>query len=179
MEEQKTEKINLPPAVKRKIDRIVFCGIVPVLVVAVLCLSLFSPPKLTMGDGYLFGSAGGDGTRSVIYSPGGDVLLGPAQIRLWGTYPLVFGTTDLPDCAYFILNLQEHTLQKIAENAKPEEKKEFEQILKKYDFQLVQTVDWKTLFRDRDNTMLRRTLKDLLSCPARRMFTGFSSDGKK
>lgn len=176
--DETAKKTKISPDVKKKLDRIVLGIFLPVIAAAVVCLCLFSSPKLTMGDGYLFGSAGGDGLRSIIYSPGGDVLLGPAEIRLWGAYPIVYGTSDLPDCAFFILDLKEHTLRKFAKDANPEKRKEFEQTLQKHDFQLLHAVDWRTLFGKGSDPELRRTLKDRLSCPARRMFTGFGGDKK-
>lgn len=176
--EQSQKKIKMSPGTVKKLDRVVLRIFLPLIAIAVVCMCLLSPPKLTMGDGYIFTSAGGDGSRGIIYSPGGDVLLGPAVIRLWGAYPIVYGTTDLPESPYFILNLQDHKLQKFAGKDKPEEYKEFEQALVKYGFQLSQTMDWKTLYRDSDAVELRRVLKNQLSCPARRMFTGFSDDKK-
>ena len=176
--EDSPKKIKLSPDARKKLDRIVLGVFLPVVVIAALFICFCSPPKLTMGDGYLFGSAGGDGHRSVIYSPGGDVLLGPAEIRLWGAYPIVYGTADLPECSRFILDLEDHTFRKIPQNANAEESKEFDQILAKYNFQLTQTVDWHTLFGDGSDPRLRRVLKDRLSCPARRMFTGFGSEKK-
>ena len=176
--EETPKKIKLSPDTKKKLDRIVLGIFLPVVAAGALFICFFSAPKLTMGDGYLFGSAGGEGHRSVIYSPGGDILLGPAEIRLWGAYPIVYGTTDLPECSRFILDLEEHTFRKIPQNANAEELQEFDRTLAKYNFQLSHVVDWHTLFGTGNDPQLRRALKDRLSCPARRMFTGFGSEKK-
>ncbi|MBR2434509.1 MAG: hypothetical protein IKB22_03475 [Lentisphaeria bacterium] len=151
---------------RRKADKLVLCILLPIIIAAALLLIFSGDPKLTMGDGYLFCSAGENGELSRLVEPGGNLLLGPARIRLWGAYPYVYGTSDDPACAAFILDMKEHVMTRY-----PEEKKaEYMRFLLEQKLDPALSVSWYELFRDPGDPDVRKNLRDLVSYPARPVF---------
>ena len=107
-----------------------------VIFAAALLYALFAPPRFPLGDEYLFSPADGSLRESMIIEPGGRILLGPSDIRLWGRYPWVYGTSDQPDSARFYLNLEDHSFHVFPESGKDDSSgpDEFDRFLAEHGF---------------------------------------------
>ena len=83
--EKKMKVSELP--VFQKLNRIIFCIVIPVLVVALVLFMIFAPKTIALDeDYYLAGQA--------IKVSGGEPVIGPGELVLWGSYPWVYGTVD-------------------------------------------------------------------------------------
>ncbi len=79
-------KINDLPVIQ-KLNRIIFYIVIPVLAVALVLFMVFSPKTIALdGDYYLIGQE--------IKVSGGETVIGPGELVLWGGYPWVYGTVD-------------------------------------------------------------------------------------
>ena len=127
---------------------------------AALLYALFAPPRFPLGDEYLFSPADGSLRESMIIEPGGRVLLGPSDIRLWGRYPLIYGLEKSAGGERkFLLDMKDHTFR-IFPSAEEADEAEFEQILRKNDFRMEDAVSLRELIRGPRETRMR--LKTLL-----------------
>ena len=95
---------------------------------AALLYALFSPPRFPLGDEYILAPVDAAMRNSVILEPGGRVLLGPSELRLWGRYPFVYGTETCAEGEnHFILNMKDHSFRLFPASEKREDgKDEFE-----------------------------------------------------
>lgn len=79
-------KISDNPAVQ-KLNRIVFRILIPLLIVALVLYVLLAPKTIPLDqDYYLVGQE--------IKVSGGETVVGPGELLLWGEYPWVYGTID-------------------------------------------------------------------------------------
>jgi len=118
---------------------------------AAVLYAVFSPPRFPLGDEYIFSPADRDMHKSMIIEPGGRVLLGPSDIRLWGRYPYVYGLEKSAQGEqFFILDMKDHSLQVFParEDGKEEENEdEFESFLEKNGFRMEYAISLHDLFQ--------------------------------
>ena len=131
-----------------------------VLVIAIfavaLLYALFAPPRFFLGDEYLFSPADSSLQSSMIIEPGGRVLLGPSDIRLWGRYPLVYGLEkNAKGERRFLLDMKEHSLRFFP----ADDEEEWESVMRKNGFRMEDTVSLGELIQGpRETRMLLKTL---------------------
>ena len=133
-----------------------------VIFAAALLYAVFAPPRFPLGDEYLFSPADGSLRESMIIEPGGRILLGPSDIRLWGRYPLIYGMEKGADGERkFILDMKDHSFRLFppADGDKTDEE-DFELILRKNGFRMEDAVALGELIRGPGETRMR--LKALL-----------------
>ena len=71
----------------QKLNRIIFRVVIPVLIAALLLYIFLAPKTVALDeDYYLVGQE--------IKVSGGETVIGPGDLRLWGSYPWVYGTMD-------------------------------------------------------------------------------------
>ena len=127
---------------------------------AALLYALFAPPRFPLGDEYLFSPADGSLTKSMIIEPGGRILLGPSDIRLWGRYPIVYGSENGAEGERrFILDMKDHSFR-IFPAAEEKDETEFDLILQKNGFRMDEAVSLQELIRGSREKRMR--LKKLL-----------------
>lgn len=79
-------KLKEIPAI-RKLNKIIFRVLIPVLIVALIAYIIFAPKTIALDqDYYLVGNE--------IKVSGGETVIGPGELLLWGDYPWVFGTVN-------------------------------------------------------------------------------------
>ncbi len=139
-----TESFREKPVFK-KMNRIVLRIIAPVLGAVLVVYALMSPPVFQLDEDYYF-------TANSIRVTGGQNVIGPGDVRLWGRYPWVYGTVD--GCG-FSLNLKE----KDAEVFESEEK--FRRFLEEEQLNPALCKSWQELSAS-DASDLRHALKALL-----------------
>ena len=141
--------------------RRLFIRIAAVLIfAAALLYALFAPPRFPLGDEYLFSPADRSMQKSMIIEPGGRILLGPSDIRLWGRYPLIYGLEKSTEGErLFILDMKDHTFR-IFSPAEKTDEDEFELILQKNGFRMDEVVSLQELIRGPREKRMR--LKQLL-----------------
>ena len=128
---------------------------------AAILYALFSPPRFPLGDEYLFSPADSSLRNAMIIEPGGRVLLGPSDIRLWGTYPYVYGREKGAEGdRFFLLDMKEHSFRLFPSGSEKNDEEEFESFLRKHCFLLEDAVSLHDLFRGPKETRMR--LKQLL-----------------
>lgn len=130
---------------------------------AAVLYAVFSPPRFPLGDEYIFSPADRDMHNAMIIEPGGRVLLGPSDIRLWGRYPYVYGLEKSAQGEqYFILDMKDHSFRlfPVREDGKEEDEDEFESFLGKNGFRMEHAVSLRELFQGPRE--LRMNLKQLL-----------------
>lgn len=131
-----------------------------VIFAAALLYALFAPPRFPLGDEYLFSPADGSLRESMIIEPGGRILLGPSDIRLWGRYPVVYGLEKGGEGERrFLLDMKDHSFRLFPSKEEPDEA-EFGQILQKNDLRMEDVVSLGELIRGPRETRMR--LKALL-----------------
>ena len=133
-----------------------------VIFAAALLYAVFAPPRFPLGDEYLFSPADGSLRESMIIEPGGRILLGPSDIRLWGRYPLIYGMEKSAGGERkFILDMKDHSFRLFpsADGDKTDEE-DFELILRKNGFRMEDAVSLGELIRGPGETRMR--LKALL-----------------
>ena len=141
--------------------RRLFIRIIAVLIfAAALLYALFAPPRFHLGDEYLFSPADRSLQKSMIIEPGGRILLGPSDIRLWGRYPLIYGLENGAEGERrFILDMKDHTFR-IFPPAGEQDEEDFELILQKNGFRMDEVVSLSELIRGPREKRMR--LKKLL-----------------
>lgn len=93
-------KIGEIPAVQ-KLNRIVFRIVIPVLIAALVVYIFLAPKTIALNeDYYLVGQE--------IKVSGGETVIGPGDLLLWGEYPWVYGTIDRTG---FRIDLEENTVE--------------------------------------------------------------------
>ena len=111
---------------------------------AQILYAVFSPPRFPLGDEYLLSPAGRDMHNAMLIEPGGRVLLGPSDIRLWGRYPYVYGLEKgVQGERRFLLDMKEHTFRLFP----PDDEEDFESVLQKNGFDMEDTVTLRELFK--------------------------------
>lgn len=83
--EKKMKVSELP--VFQKLNRIIFCIVIPVLVVALVLFMIFAPKTIALDEDYYLAG-------QTIKVSGGEPVIGPGELVLWGSYPWVYGTVD-------------------------------------------------------------------------------------
>lgn len=83
--EKKMKVSELP--VFQKLNRIIFCVVIPVLVVALVLFMIFAPKTIALDEDYYLAG-------QTIKVSGGEPVIGPGELVLWGSYPWVYGTVD-------------------------------------------------------------------------------------
>ena len=101
----------------------------------------------------------------MLIEPGGRVILGPSDIRLWGRYPFLYGLEKGEDGEKrFLLDMKEHTIRFFPASGEMEEEEEeedeFEVFLRKNGFRLEDAVSLHDLFHGPRERRMR--LKQLL-----------------
>ena len=79
-------KLNELPALQ-KLNRIIFRIVIPVLVAALVLFMIFSPKTIALDEDYYLAG-------QTIKVSGGEPVIGPGELVLWGSYPWVYGTVD-------------------------------------------------------------------------------------
>ena len=157
-------RFHIPDVLQSKGQRRAVRIIAVLIASAALLYAIFSPPRFPLGDEYIFSPADGEMRNTMIIEPGGRIVLGPSDIRLWGCYPFVYGTEKSEKGeTRFILDIKEHTFQTfpVSENGENrEEEEEFESFLRKNGFRIEYTVSLHDLFQGPEE--LRLHLKQLL-----------------
>ena len=135
-------KLNEMP-IFRKLNRIIFRIVIPVLVVALLLYIFFAPKTIALDeDYYLVGQE--------IKVSGGEPVIGPGELVLWGAYPWVYGIVDGKG---FRIQLKEKEVERFKT---PEA---FERFLREEALDLTKCVTPEQLRR---NSNLQLSLKDAL-----------------
>lgn len=150
------KRFKIPNPVRTPGQRRCLRVVVIAIFAVALLYALFSPPRFPLGDEYLFSSADSSLQSSMIIEPGGRVLLGPSDIRLWGRYPLVYGLEkSAKGERRFILDMKEHTLRLFP----PDDEEEWESVMLKNGFRMEDAVSLGELIRGpRENRMRLKTL---------------------
>ncbi len=130
----------------RRMNRIIFRIVAPVLGAALVIYACFSPSVIQLDDDYYFAA---DGIRVT----GGTHAVGPGKVRLWGRYPWVYGTVDGKG---FAVNLKEAEVEIFASP---------EKYLRFLEEEKLNPVFCKTYqeLSAKENTSLRLSLKGALS----------------
>ena len=124
---------------------------------AAILYAVFSPPRFPLGDEYLFSPADSGMRNALIIEPGGRILLGPSDIRLWGRYPLVYGfEKNAEGERQFLLDMKEHTFRLFP----PDDEEDFLSILRKNGFDREDAVSLRELYKGPRERRIR--LKNLL-----------------
>lgn len=151
------KRFNVPDPFRTPGRRLCLHVVVIAIFAAAILYALFAPPRFSLGDEYLFSPADKSLQKSMIIEPGGRVLLGPSDIRLWGHYPIVYGLEKNAERErQFILDMREHTLRLFP----PEDEEEWRSILQKNEFRMEDAVSLRELIRGPRETRMR--LKTLL-----------------
>lgn len=138
-----------------------FLRIVAVVIfAAALLYALFAPPRFPLGDEYLFSPADRSLRQAMIIEPGGRILIGPSDIRLWGCYPIVYGMENSAEGERrFVLDMKDHSFR-IFPSTEGKDEEDFEHVLQENGLRMENLVSLSELIRGPKETRMR--LKRLL-----------------
>lgn len=86
----------------KKINKVLFAVIIPVVVAAILLYIFLAPSVIHLNDSYYLTMTDRGG---VIRVTGGTDVIGPGDVRVNAAYPWVYGTVD---DQFFLLDLEEN-----------------------------------------------------------------------
>ncbi len=135
------------PQMKR-MNRILFRIVIPVLIAGVVVYALLVPPVFQLNQDYYI-------SGNTVRVTGGEIVAGPGAVSLWGIYPWVYGTVDDRG---FAIHLEDGKVEHFAVQEKFERFLQEEQL----DLSFCRPLD---VLRSSDRKDLRMALKKSLSKP--------------
>src|SRR5574344_1818588 len=100
-------KVNVP----RKLHITILSVLGGLILILSLLYFLSVPSRFQLGAGYVFSPLTTDPDQTIITDGADAIAVGPARIRLWGAYPMVFGFTDRPEQERFLIDLENHEVR--------------------------------------------------------------------
>lgn len=79
-------KLSELPALQ-KLNRVIFMIVIPGLILALVLFMILSPKTIALDEDYYLAG-------QTIKVSGGEAVIGPGELVLWGSYPWVYGTVD-------------------------------------------------------------------------------------